>query len=147
MVKRNGLHRYSPISLMVVIFTLLVAGCSPAAATEMGDPYTQVEGNYRVQLTTTPAPLQVGEPAIFIVTMQDVTSGDTPTDVIMRPILDMDMADGMGMTISDLDAQEVAPGQFHINTMIDHAGEITLALTLDTPNGIVSVRFPPVKVE
>lgn len=132
---------------MVVIFTLLVAGCSPAAATETGDPYTRVEGNYRVQLTTTPALLQVGQPATLIVTVQDAISGTTPTGVMMRPILDMDMADGMGMTISNLDAQEVAPGEFHINTIMDHPGDITLALTLDTPNGIVSVRFPPVTVE
>lgn len=147
MVKHNQLPRYSPKSLMVIIFTLLVAGCSPAAAPETRDPYTRVEGNYRVQLTTTPALLQVGQPATLIVTLQDAISGATPTDIIMRPILDMDMSDGMGMTTSNLDAQEVAPGQFHINTMINHPGDITLALTLDTPNGIVSVRFPPVKVE
>jgi len=142
MMKQYSLGTYS---LILFIFASLVSGCSPAG-NETGDLYTLVEGNYRVRLTTNPSPIQVGEPATLIVIVQDATSGDIPTDVIIRPILDMDMADGMGMTISNLDAQEVAPGQFHINTVIDHAGEITLALTLDTPNGIVSVRFPDIEV-
>lgn len=137
--------RYWLYGLLGVVFMLLV-GCGATPSNGALEPYTQVAGVYRVALSTTPVALRVGQPVTLIVSIQESSSGIASTNLIVRPILDMDMADGMGMTLPNLDAQEVEQGVFHINTIIDHAGDVTLSLTLDTPDGLVPVRFPSLPV-
>ena len=127
-----------------VVLVVLMTGCT--ASTADADPFTIVEGDYRLHLTTTPTVVQAGVPVAFIVTVQDTPSNTPATDVGLRPIVEMDMPDGSSMTLSTLAAEAVAPGEFRIDTVLEHAGMVTLILTLDTPTGLRSVRFAPVPV-
>lgn len=130
---------------ILLLMTWFIVGCA-SSANPSTDPFTVEQGNYRVKLTTEPTPLQVGQVATFIVNVEDIARNRPAEAIAIRPIVDMEMADGMGMVVTDLTVQEVTPGQFHINSLIEHAGDITVSVTLETPNGLIPIRFPPLVV-
>lgn len=127
---------------LLVLFAAGLLGCSTPSAVSSG-PSIVIQGDYSVQLATEPELLQAGQPATFIVAVRDTATGDPATEVLIRPIFDMTMPDGMGMTDLNVETQPDGPGQFRLLTTFDHAGAVTLSLTLDTPGGLIPVRFPP----
>lgn len=137
---------WHPRWLLFVVLVTLLGGCTSGTTDTTTDPFTIVEGDYRLHLSTTPTVLQAGVPVAFIVTVQNTVTSAAATDVGLRPIVEMDMPDGISMTLSTLEAETVAPGEFRITTVLEHAGAVTLILTLDTPTGLRSVRFAPIPV-
>lgn len=128
---------------LLVLLAAYLLGCNPQPATDPTGPSVVIQGDYTVQLTTEPEILRAGQLATFIVAVRDTTNGDPATDISVRPIFDMTMPDGMGMTTLNVEVQPEGTGLFRMQTDFEHAGEVTVSITLSTPDGVIPVRFPP----
>jgi hypothetical protein len=143
LVVRGGVGvRHRLVALLVVV---ILSGCGGQQGT--GDPYTVVEGPWRVRLEVEPVPAREGQEVFFVFLVADAATGEPVETVRLRPMVDMSMPDNMRMSVPLGELEPTSPGEFRASTVAEHVG--TLRVTVNVVDGslVRPVPFPPIPVE
>lgn len=107
-----------------VLISASVAACGGNAAPPTAS--SQSEGNFKIELTTEPSPLTMGD-VTFIVTLKD--KQDNPIDGAVVNVSYSMTTMNMGVTSGE--ASDDGEGKYSIKSRIDHGGGLKLAVEVE----------------
>lgn len=107
-----------------VLISASVAACGGNAAQPAAP--SQSEGNFKIELTTEPSPLTMGD-VTFIITLKD--RQDNPVEGAVVNVSYSMTTMNMGVTSGE--ASEDGDGKYSIRSRIDHGGGLKLAVEVE----------------
>lgn len=135
--------------LQAFLLTALLVACTNAGqpGANTTDPFTVVEGPFRVHLATEPAGPRVGQQVTFTITVEDAASGTPAENIEVRPIADVTMPDRMGMMTRLSPPKQVGPGRFQTDAVFEHEGTLRFSVSIARESVVTPVTFPEIQIQ